>query len=135
MLSHSASVSSYRRIVFSYVVFCQIIPHIGIVRYYLFQTRPRLLKLDNKVLAAYLYVKTKQLRKIGVNCEVNIYNYTTTSKIKTSKLLPCLIGLQCFNQLLKIAFSFAAAVHNLDFFRLLGISCYILYVNSNKCRL
>jgi len=55
-----------------------------------YDSKARLLKLDNKVLAAYLYVKTKQLRKNGVNCEVNIYNYTTTSKIKTSKLLEAL---------------------------------------------
>ena len=52
-----------------------------------YDSKSRLWKLDNKVLSAYLYVKTKRLRELGVTCEIAISNYIITSKIKTSKLI------------------------------------------------
>ena len=54
--------------------------------------KPRFCDMDDQVLAAYLYVKIKHLRNLGVNCEVNIHNNFTTvkSKITTYKLLEAL---------------------------------------------
>ena len=46
-----------------------------------------LLKLERKPLAAYLHVKTMQLKSAGVHCWINIMDYTISSKMKDYRLV------------------------------------------------
>ena len=54
------------------------------------ESKSRLNKLDNKALAAYLYVKTRYLRKQGYKCSVTIFYYSAKTEIKTSKIMEAL---------------------------------------------
>ena len=54
------------------------------------ESRSRLNKLDNKALAAYLYVKIRHLRKQGYKCVVTIFDNSAKTQIKTSKIMEAL---------------------------------------------
>ena len=47
----------------------------------------KLSKLDDQPLAAYLYVKMRQIKAMGFGGHLNIWNFDTNSKIKTYKLM------------------------------------------------
>ena len=54
------------------------------------ESKSRLKKLDNKALAAYLYVKIRHLRKLGYRCSVTIFHYFAKTEIKTYKIMEAL---------------------------------------------
>ena len=55
-----------------------------------YESKSRLNKLDNKALAAYLYVKIRHLRKLGYKCAVTIFHYSAKTEIKNSKIMEAL---------------------------------------------
>ena len=50
-------------------------------------SKAKLSKVNDKILAAYLYLKIKHLQHLGIECVVENRHYEVKAKIKTSKLL------------------------------------------------
>ena len=49
--------------------------------------KPNLIELDDKILAAYIYVKVKKLRYLGIGCRIKNHEFSSNSKIKTCELI------------------------------------------------